>query len=100
MSPNQFLAFVVSEDPAQGIRREIRKKTIDDLPPGDVVVKVDYSSLNYKDALSANGNHGVTKHYPHTPGIDAAGTVFASTAPQWPSPNGRAPPRTGPISAR
>ncbi len=40
-----------------------------------------YSSLNYKDALSANGNRGVTRRYPHTPGIDAAGTVVESQDP-------------------
>ncbi len=46
-----------------------------DLPDKDVLVRVHYSSLNYKDALSASGNPGVTKKYPHTPGIDAAGIV-------------------------
>ena len=50
----------------------------DTLPPGDLTVRVAYSSLNYKDALSATGNPGVTKTYPHTPGIDAAGTVLES----------------------
>lgn len=45
------------------------------LPGHDVLVNVYYSSLNYKDALSASGNTGVTKSYPHTPGIDAAGVV-------------------------
>lgn len=45
------------------------------LAVGDVLVKVMYSSLNYKDALSITGNKGVTKKYPHTPGIDAAGIV-------------------------
>ena len=50
------------------------------LPPGDVLVKVAYSSLNYKDALSATGNPAVTKKYPHIPGIDAAGTVVEATA--------------------
>jgi len=48
------------------------------LPEGDddssVVIKVTHSSLNYKDALSASGNRGVTRSFPHTPGIDAAGT--------------------------
>lgn len=48
------------------------------LPQGDVLIKVNYSSLNYKDALSATGNKGVTKNYPHTPGIDAAGVVVSS----------------------
>ncbi|WP_166268274.1 YhdH/YhfP family quinone oxidoreductase [Marinobacter caseinilyticus] len=50
----------------------------DDLPDNEVLVKVSYSSLNYKDALSASGNKGVTRNFPHTPGIDAAGEVVAS----------------------
>jgi acrylyl-CoA reductase (NADPH) len=50
------------------------------LPPGDILIKVDFSSLNYKDALSATGNPGVTRKYPHIPGIDAAGTVAESAA--------------------
>ncbi len=56
------------------------KKTIsvDDLPPGDVLIDVAYSALNYKDALSASGNPGVSKRFPHTPGIDAAGIVAHS----------------------
>lgn len=47
----------------------------DNLSGGDTLVKVTHSSLNYKDALSAAGNKGVTKQYPHTPGIDAVGTI-------------------------
>ena len=43
-----------------------------------MLIKVSYSSLNYKDALSANGNKGVTKDYPHTPGIDAVGVIVKS----------------------
>ncbi|WP_343669022.1 YhdH/YhfP family quinone oxidoreductase [Chitinophaga sp.] len=58
-------------------------KLITNLPPGDVVIKVHYSSLNYKDALSATGNKGVTRQYPHTPGIDAAGEVVSSTDKNW-----------------
>ena len=48
------------------------------MPEGDVLIRVQYSSLNYKDALSASGNRGVTKKFPHTPGIDAAGIVALS----------------------
>jgi putative YhdH/YhfP family quinone oxidoreductase len=51
---------------------------IEDLPPGDLLIKVRYSSLNYKDALSATGNKGITKNYPHTPGVDAAGVIELS----------------------
>lgn len=53
------------------------ERTTDDLPEGDVLIRVRYSSLNYKDALSARGNKGVTRQFPHTPGIDAAGEVAA-----------------------
>ncbi|WP_298447222.1 YhdH/YhfP family quinone oxidoreductase [uncultured Marinobacter sp.] len=49
-----------------------------DLPAGEVLIKVSYSSLNYKDALSASGNKGVSRSFPHTPGIDAAGEVVES----------------------
>jgi putative YhdH/YhfP family quinone oxidoreductase len=48
---------------------------LDELSTGELLIKVHYSSLNYKDALSATGQPGVTKKYPHTPGIDAAGEV-------------------------
>jgi len=53
------------------------------LPAGDVIIKVAFSSLNYKDALSATGNVGVTKNYPHVPGIDASGTIFYSQSEQF-----------------
>ncbi|MFP4159361.1 MAG: YhdH/YhfP family quinone oxidoreductase [Desulfobacterales bacterium] len=49
-----------------------------DLPENEVLIRVTHSSLNYKDALSATGNKGVTRSYPHTPGIDAAGEVVES----------------------
>lgn len=53
-------------------------RSLDELPAGDVVVKVQFSSLNYKDALSASGNKGVSRNFPHTPGIDAVGIVHSS----------------------
>ena len=59
--------------------RNIVEREINDLPEGEVVINVKYSSLNYKDALSCTGNRGVTRNYPHTPGIDAAGIVESST---------------------
>jgi putative YhdH/YhfP family quinone oxidoreductase len=60
-------------------------KTLDEaqLPAGDVTIRVHYSSLNYKDALSATGNKGVTRSYPHTPGIDAAGEVTHSSVSKF-----------------
>lgn len=76
-----FKAMVVSEQEDGTFVRQITERTIDDLPAGDVLIRVHYSSLNYKDALSATGNKGVSRSYPHTPGIDAAGVVEASNAP-------------------
>jgi acrylyl-CoA reductase (NADPH) len=78
-----FKALVVTEQADGKYTREITTKHIDNLPPGDVLIKVKYSSLNYKDALSATGNKGVTKKYPHTPGIDAAGVVEGSSVPEF-----------------
>jgi putative YhdH/YhfP family quinone oxidoreductase len=62
----------------------LKKKSFKDLPDGDLLIKVKYSSLNYKDALSATGNKGVTKRYPHTPGIDAVGIVEESQSENFP----------------
>ena len=80
MNTNNFKAMIVKEDNGKFIR-EIGNKNIADLPEGDVLINVKYSSLNYKDALSAIGNKGVTRNYPHTPGIDAAGFVESSDSP-------------------
>jgi putative YhdH/YhfP family quinone oxidoreductase len=66
------------------VTRRIAERSLDDLPDGEVLVEVVYSSLNYKDALSATGHPGVTKHFPHTPGIDAAGTVVESSRDDLP----------------
>lgn len=74
-----FDALWVEEQPDGGFRRSIIQRAVDDLPPGELLIRVHYSSLNYKDALSATGNRGVTRRYPHTPGIDAAGVVVEST---------------------
>jgi len=75
----KFKALVVTEENGKFIRK-IDERKIDDLPAGDVLIKVKYSSLNYKDALSAIGNKGVTRKYPHTPGIDATGIVAETSS--------------------
>ncbi len=75
-----FKAMIVTETDDKQFVREITQKKIEDLPAGEVLIKVHYSSLNYKDALSASGNKGVTRKYPHTPGIDAAGVVAESSS--------------------
>ncbi len=78
MSEQLFKALLVSEVGEKQFSSEIVERNVSDLPEGDVLISVEYSSLNYKDALSASGNKGVTRQYPHTPGIDAAGRVAES----------------------
>ncbi|WP_299593325.1 YhdH/YhfP family quinone oxidoreductase [uncultured Microbulbifer sp.] len=77
MSDNTFRAMLVEEVAAGKYDQTIVTRTSSDLPPNPVRIGVSHSSLNYKDALSAFGNRAVTKDYPHTPGIDAVGTVLA-----------------------
>ena len=77
MEQKTFKAFVVEEREGSFIG-EIKTRSVNDLPDNDLLIRVRYSSLNYKDALSASGNKGVTKNYPHTPGIDAVGTIVCS----------------------
>ncbi len=81
--PETYQAMVVTETQDKQFTRSIQEKAIADLPEGEVLVKVLYSSLNYKDVLSATGNRGVTRNYPHTPGIDAAGIVAQSGNPDF-----------------
>jgi acrylyl-CoA reductase (NADPH) len=78
----EYKAFVVEENDGK-FTQTIRTLSTDNLPAGDVLVRVYYSSINYKDALSATGNKGVTKKYPHTPGIDAVGIVEFSEHEQF-----------------
>jgi putative YhdH/YhfP family quinone oxidoreductase len=72
----RFKALVVEKTADGQFVRETRERGLDELPPGELLVRVRYSSLNYKDALSATGHPGVTRSFPHTPGIDAAGEVI------------------------
>ena len=76
-----FMALVVRESEQGEFSRELETRSIGDLPPGDVLIRVTYSSLNFKDALSAMGVKRVTAKFPHTPGIDAAGEVVGSNTP-------------------
>ncbi|MGR3317197.1 MAG: YhdH/YhfP family quinone oxidoreductase [Candidatus Anammoxibacter sp.] len=80
MSISSFKAMIVTEDNGSFVRK-VDSKSINDLPDGEALIKVGYSSLNYKDALSATGNKGITQNYPHTPGIDAAGIIVSSASP-------------------
>jgi len=73
-----FKAFRVEKSDA-GFSRSIVSREESDLPEGELLIEVKFSSLNFKDGLSATGNPGVTRNFPHTPGIDAAGVVLESS---------------------
>jgi putative YhdH/YhfP family quinone oxidoreductase len=77
-----FKAFRVEEENEKFISA-IKEIPFEILEKGELLIKVNYSSLNYKDALSAIGNKGVTRNYPHTPGIDAVGIVVSSTSKKF-----------------
>jgi len=72
-----FDTLLITEEDGKYIK-EIKQVDADQLPDNDLLIRVSYSSVNYKDSLSASGNKGVTKKFPHVPGIDAAGVVVRS----------------------
>lgn len=78
-----FKALVTKEIRDGLFGSHVESRELDSLPEGDLLIRVHYSSLNYKDALSASGNRGVTRHYPHTPGIDAVGVIEESSHPDF-----------------
>lgn len=87
MTGTTFKAVVVEEEHLDGGKRTVtafRTLSIDDLPERDVLVKVEYSSLNYKDALAVLGNRNkVVRSLPMIPGIDLAGIVVSSKDKRW-----------------
>ncbi|MGE8498114.1 MAG: YhdH/YhfP family quinone oxidoreductase [Pseudomonas sp.] len=80
---SRFTALQARETAAGTFEQVLVERDVAELPDGELLVRVRYSSLNYKDALSATGNRGVTRQFPHTPGIDAAGVVEASSVAEF-----------------
>ena len=80
---NQLFRALRSTKTGHGVDISMVDRNVADLPEGDVLIRVEWSSLNYKDALSATGKPGVTRQYPHTPGIDAAGVVVSASDGPW-----------------
>lgn len=78
-----FKALLLTQDAAGKTVAEIRQLSNADLPEGDVLVAVDYSSLNYKDGLAVTGKGKIVRTWPMVPGIDLAGTVLESTAADY-----------------
>jgi putative YhdH/YhfP family quinone oxidoreductase len=77
-----FKALVLRESDGH-VGAEIEDLENDDLPDGDVLVKVDYSSLNYKDGMALTGKGNIIRSYPMVPGIDFAGSVLASDSDKF-----------------
>lgn len=73
-------AFLVEKTNDKEFISDIKQVSIPKCAENEIVIKVTYSSLNYKDALSSIGNPGVTRNFPHITGIDVAGTVYESTS--------------------
>lgn len=82
MNDTQFRALVLTQDGKKTLSA-IQKLTLQDLPAGDVLVAVEYSSLNYKDGLAITGKGKIVRQFPMVPGVDLAGTVLESTASDY-----------------
>jgi putative YhdH/YhfP family quinone oxidoreductase len=80
MLPATFRCFLVTKDADGKVGTEVTQRPLSELPAGDTLIRVAYSSLNYKDALAATGHPGVNKQFPHIPGVDAAGRVVDCTS--------------------
>jgi acrylyl-CoA reductase (NADPH) len=78
-----FNALIVNKDDEGKTSASVGQIGLDDLPEGDVVVAVDYSTVNYKDGLCIGPGGGLVRNYPHVPGIDFAGTVETSNNPRY-----------------
>jgi acrylyl-CoA reductase (NADPH) len=78
-----FRALVVDKDETGTTSARIKDLPLDALPPGEVLVAVDYSTINYKDGLCLGSGGGLVRSYPHVPGIDFAGRVETSTDPRY-----------------
>ena len=81
---DRYKALVIREQADGSFKKNVETVSRDFLPKNDILIKVAYAGLNYKDALSANGNKGVSRHYPHTPGVDASGVIVETNAAHLP----------------
>lgn len=81
--PAQFPCFLVRKSAESQIIADVELISPGDLPPGNVIIEVAYSSLNYKDALASQAHPGVVRNLPHVPGIDCSGTVVESNSPDF-----------------
>ncbi len=78
-----FNALMVRKNDEGKTSAQVEQISVNDLPEGEVLVAVDYSTVNYKDGLCIGPGGGLVRHYPHVPGIDFAGVVEASDDPRY-----------------
>lgn len=78
-----FKSLIITETSDGRFTRSIVSRDLSELPQGELLIRVHYSALNYKDGLSATGHKGITRKFPHTPGIEAAGMVERSSSPDF-----------------
>ena len=79
MLPESLRCYHVRKTASDAVEASVETRPFRELPPGDVVIRVEASSLNYKDAMAATGHPGIVKAFPHVPGIDAAGIVVQAS---------------------
>ena len=78
-----FNALVVNKDEDGKTSSGVSRVTLEDLPDGEVVVAVEYSTVNWKDGLCLGAGGGLVRNYPHVPGVDFSGTVESSDDPRY-----------------
>ena len=78
-----FNALVVSKDEEGHTSSAVTQISMDDLPDGEVIVAVEYSTVNWKDGACMGSGGGMVRNYPHVPGVDFSGTVESSTDPRY-----------------
>jgi putative YhdH/YhfP family quinone oxidoreductase len=83
MLPDSFRCYLVKKLGKDQIESAVDTRPLHELPAGDVLIEIAYSSVNSKDAMAAKGHPGVARKFPHVPGIDAAGTVVQSASSQF-----------------
>lgn len=79
----EYQALVVRKNADKSFSHAVETLSVDALPAGEVLIRVHCSGVNFKDCLSVQGNPAITRRFPHTPGIDAAGEVVESTDPDF-----------------
>jgi len=78
----EFRALILTEQDGK-VAAGFETRRIEELPPGEVLVRVRWSTLNYKDGMILNGLGRLVRSYPHIPGVDFSGTVEESSSAEW-----------------